>query len=122
SIGLVLRIELLAEGLRRIVEDDGEMGRRHPDIRVTRFRQQLPQHVAEARNGADRQPVRLSRQRGKSVEGAEDETRAVDEEKMIAFFHVGMDSARRSKRPYKVRARARTANTETLRICNPAFP
>jgi hypothetical protein len=41
--------------------------------------------------------LRLSGRDG--VEGAEDVARAVDEEEMIAFFHVGMDNARAVKRP-----------------------
>ena len=93
AVRLVGLVERLAEGLRRIVEDDGEMGGRDADRGVAGVGQQLPQHVAEAGDRADRQAVGFARQRRKRVEGAEDEARAVDEEKVIAVFHGLMDSA-----------------------------
>jgi hypothetical protein len=58
AVGLV-EVELVAEGLRGIVEDHGEMGGRDADIGVARILQELPQHVAEARDGVDRQPSDL---------------------------------------------------------------
>ena len=87
AVRLVLIVKLVAEGLRGIVEDDGEMRRRHAHVGVARILQQLPQHVAETRDGIDRQPVRLAGQWRQGMEGTEDETRAVDEEEMITFFH-----------------------------------
>ena len=93
AVGLVFGVELVAERLRRIVEDDREMGRRDADIGVARVLHQLPQHVAEARHRADRQPVRFARQRRQRVIGAEDVAGAVDEEEMIAFFHGRTGSA-----------------------------
>jgi hypothetical protein len=74
-VGLVLGVELVAEGLLRMVEYHRQMGRRvvlrlHVD-------QQLPQHVAETGHRPDRQAVGLARQRRQGVEGPEDEARAV---------------------------------------------
>ncbi len=66
---------------------------RDADIGIARILQELPQHVAEAGNGVDRQPVRLAVQRGNGMERPENETGAVNEEEMIAFFHGDMDSA-----------------------------
>jgi hypothetical protein len=57
AIGFVFRVQLVAEGLRRIVEDDGEMGRHDTGVGVARIEHQLPQHVAETRDRADRQAV-----------------------------------------------------------------
>ncbi len=99
TVRLVERIDFLAECRRRIVEDHGQMGRRDPDIGVAGIAQQLPQHVAETGDRVDGQTVRLAVQGRDGVESTENETRAVDEEEMIAFFHVGMDSAGQSKRP-----------------------
>ena len=75
-VRLVVLVDLVAEGLLRGVEDDGEMGRRLGGLRLA---QQLPQHGAEAVHGADRQAVGGARQRRQRVEGAEDVARAVDE-------------------------------------------
>ena len=100
AVRLVLVVELVAEGGRGMVEDDGEMRRRDADRRVARFLDQLPQHVAETGDGADRHAVGLARQRRQRVVGAEDVGRAVDEEEMIAFFHVCCLS-RRAKRVHR---------------------
>jgi hypothetical protein len=87
AVGLVFGVELVSEGFRGVVENHREMGRRHPDGRVAGLRQQLPQHVAEAGHGADRQAVGLARQRRQCVIGAKYVAGAVDEEEMITFFH-----------------------------------
>ncbi len=42
AIGLVFRIDFIAERLRRIIEDDREMGRHHAHIGVARIFQELP--------------------------------------------------------------------------------
>ncbi len=76
-----------AEGLRRIVEDDGEMRRLFilaPFSGDRPLLQHLPDHVAEAGDRADRQIVGLARQRRQRVEGAEDEAGAVDQDQMVA--------------------------------------
>ena len=93
AVCLVFGVEFVAEGFRRIVEDDGEMCRHHTDIGVARILHQLPQHVAETGHSADRQTVRFAVERRQRVIGAEDIAGAVDEEEMIAFFHGGRDSA-----------------------------
>ena len=87
AIGLVFGIKLLAERLRRIVEDDGEMGRHDADFGVARVTQQLPQHVAETGDRADRQAVGFARQRRQGVIGPEDVGRTVDQEEMVSGFH-----------------------------------
>ena len=65
-----------------MVEDDGQMGRRHA---LDRIAQELVEHVAEARHRADRQAVGLARQGRQGVIGAEDIARAVDQIDMVAF-------------------------------------
>ena len=85
-VGLVRAIELVAEGALGLVEDDAEIGRTHAQAGV---RQELPQHVAEAGDGADRQAVRLAGERRQGVIGAEDEGRAVDQEDMVAGAETG---------------------------------
>ena len=70
-----------------MVEDHREMGRNDADIGVARIAQQLPQHVAETGDRADRQAVRLAGQRRQRMIGAEDVAGAVDKEQVIAFFH-----------------------------------
>ncbi len=87
AIGLVEVVQLVAEGLGGIVEDHREMRWRHPHIGVARILQQLPQHVAEAGHGVDRQSIGFAVERRDGMEGAENETGAVHEEEMIAFFH-----------------------------------
>ena len=75
AVRLVVLVEIVAERLFGMVEHHGEMGRA---VGVgLHLHQQLPQHVAEALHGADRQAVRLARQRGQGVVGAEDEAGAV---------------------------------------------
>ena len=82
TVRLVVLVDLLAEGLLRRVEDDGEMGRCLGGLRLA---QELPQHGAEPVHGTDRQPVRRPRQRRQRVEGAEDVARAVDEVDVAAL-------------------------------------
>ena len=62
-----------------MIEDDRHMGRL---VLALQILHQLPQHVAEALDAADRQPVGLAMERGQGMEGAEDVTRAVDEQQM----------------------------------------
>ena len=80
-LGLVLRVDVVAEGLRRMIEDDGQMRGLLAGVRLF---QQLPQHVAEALHGADGQAVRLARQRRERVIGAENIPRSIDEVEMVA--------------------------------------
>ena len=79
-VGLVFRVDVIAERLRRMIEDDGEMGGLVPGIGLF---QELPQHVAEALNGAHRQAVRLARQGRERMIGAEDIAGAIDEIEMV---------------------------------------
>ncbi len=100
-VGLVLIVEPVAEGLRGIVEDHGQMCRRHAHGGVARVGQKLPEHVAESRDRIDGKSVRLAVERRDGVERPEDEARAVDEEEMITVFHAAMDSARQGKGPLR---------------------
>ena len=88
-VGLVVRVEIVSEGVARVVEDHREVGgRAHVlDGLVLGVREQLPQHVAEHLHPARGQPVR-PRQRlggGHAVIGAEDVGRAVDEVEAAVF-------------------------------------
>src|SRR5690606_22947483 len=73
----------VAERGRGMVEDHREMGRLAMAVAVLladlEVLGKLVEHVAEARERADRQPVRLARERRQRVIRAEDEGRAVDE-------------------------------------------
>jgi hypothetical protein len=55
------------------------------------------------------------------MKGPEDETRTVDKEKMIAFFHGSMDSATTRQGPYKLGCAKRFRLTKLLPICNRRF-
>ncbi len=81
-VRLVFRIDLVAEGDFRLVEDDRQM--RRPVV-LGHLAQQLPQHVAEAEHGIDLQPVGLAVQRRQRVIGAEDVGGTVDQEDMVAL-------------------------------------
>ena len=75
-VRLVVGGDGVAEAHPAVVEDHGKV--RGP-LFALGLAQELPQHVAEAVHGADRQPVRGARQRRQRVEGAENVARAVDE-------------------------------------------
>ncbi len=83
-VGLVAVEQIAPEGLGRIVEDHGDMGRRR---KLARLAQELPQHGAEAVHRADRQPVGGPRQRRQRVIGAEDVARSVDQIDVVALCH-----------------------------------
>jgi hypothetical protein len=76
-MGLVLVVERVAERLLRVIPDHRQVGGRV----ALHVAQQLPQHVAEALDGAHRQAVALAGQRRQGVIGAEQIGRAVDQEK-----------------------------------------
>src|SRR5690606_38020316 len=72
----------------RIVEDDGQMGRPVAIGAAARIAEQLPQHVAETSQCANRQAVRLARQRRQRMVGTEDVAGAVDEIEVVATLHA----------------------------------
>ena len=83
AVGLVLIVDLVAEALARLVEDDGQMGRAVGLVQVVG---QLPQHGGVAIDRADRRPFGIG-QRREAMVGAEDIGRAVDEIEMRCFSH-----------------------------------
>ena len=83
---LVLRVDLVAERLRGMIEDHREVGGLLARLRLL---QQLPQHVAEALHGADGQAVGLACQGRERVVGAENIPRTIDEVEMVAGFQGG---------------------------------
>ena len=85
-LGLVLRVDVVAERLGGMIEDDGEMGGLLAGVR---FLQELPQHVAEALHGADGKPVRLARQGREGVIGAENIPRSINQVEMVAGLQGG---------------------------------
>ena len=89
-VGLVVLVDLVAEGLLRGIEDNGEMGRCLGRLGLA---QQLPQHGAKAVHGADRKAVGRARQRRQRVEGAEDVAGAIDQVDVAA-----LDNGRRLAR------------------------
>ena len=82
-VRLVVGIDIVAEGLLRLVEDHRDMRRL---VLRLHLGQQLPQHVAEAEHGADRQAVGLARERRQRVIGAENVAGAVDQEEVVALL------------------------------------
>ena len=80
-VGLVGVVERVAEGGGGMVQHDSQMRRLLARDAVAN---QPPEHVAEAGHGADRQPVRLARQRRQRVVRPEDVGRAIDKEHMVA--------------------------------------
>ena len=91
-VRLVFGIHFISEGLFRLVEHHGEMGRL---VLRLHLGQELPQHVAEAEHGVDLQPVRFARQRRQCVIGAEDVAGAVDQEEVVALLQRPRARARR---------------------------
>jgi hypothetical protein len=85
-VRLVAVVKLIAEGLGPGVEDDGDVRGR---IVAAVLLDQLVQHIAEAGDGADRQPVRLARQGRQAVIGAEDIARAVNQHQAVSGFGGG---------------------------------
>jgi hypothetical protein len=77
---LVLVVHVVAERLRRRIEDHRQMGR---PVRGVELVDQLPQHGREAVDGARRLPLAVGERR-QPVIGAEDIARAVDEIEMVS--------------------------------------
>ena len=91
-VRLVVGVDLVAEGLRRIVEDDGDM--RRLVVRAAVSLMQLPEHVAEARARAPTgSPSDLRVSGGSAWIGAENVARAVDQEEMVALAHGAVGAA-----------------------------
>ena len=82
-VRLVLGIDVRPEGFRGVIENNRKMGRLIALLWRQAFLQQLPKHVAEARHGANRQPVRLAGQGRQRVVGAKDEGGAIDQNKVV---------------------------------------
>ncbi len=91
AIGLVRRIEFLAEGILRLVEDDAEMRRLNARRALAH---ELKQLVAEEPYRAGRQAIRtviVLRVLPNRLEiGAEDERRSVDQKDVISGFYWAM--------------------------------
>ena len=75
AMGLVGGIEIIAEGLARLVKDHRQMGR--PIGRGPHLDQELPEHIAKALHRPHRHAVRLARQRRQGVIGPENITRPI---------------------------------------------
>ena len=86
AVGLVVRVDVVAEGLGTVIEDHRDMGRRIAALGVLHV---FPQHVAEPGHRTDGQPVGFAGQGRQRVEGAEDEGRSVDQVKMVALAEGG---------------------------------
>ena len=80
-VRLVGGVELVAERVLGLVEDDREM--RRPLLRL-HVAQQLPQHVAETEHRVDLQPVGFAVERRQRVIGAENIGGAVDQKYVVA--------------------------------------
>ena len=90
AVSLVLVVELVAEGLLGAVEDHRQMG----GLLQLHLAEELPQHVAEARDGPQRHAVALARQGRQGMEGAEDVARSVDQIEADGLVHVDGPHAR----------------------------
>ncbi len=92
---LVVGVDLLAEGLLRLVEDDGQMGRPDADGALA---DELVELGAEQAERAGGQAVGAVIVLGVLVDrleiGAEDEGRAIDQEDMVAGLDAGGGSLR----------------------------
>src|SRR6185437_15287612 len=75
-VGLVLGVDLVAEGLLAGVKNHREVGW---TARLSRILQELPQHRTEAMHGAHWQSVRGTRQWRQGMERAENVARTVDQ-------------------------------------------
>ena len=79
AVGLVVGIDIVAEGLPRTIEDDGDM----VGVGVV---DHFHQHPGEAIDGVDRNAVRPGHGGLDAVVGAENEARAVDQEYVFRLF------------------------------------
>ena len=84
AVGLVLIVEVVAEGMARLVEDDGKMRR---PVRLVKIVGQLPQHGRIAVDRADRRAFRIG-QRGQAMIGTKDIGRSVDKIEMLFLRHI----------------------------------
>ena len=96
---LVLRVDVVAERFRGMIEDHREVGGLLAGLG---FLQQLPQHVAEALHGADGQAIGLARERRQRVVGAENIPRAIDEIEMVAGLQ-GRGAGHGPTMPFRLR-------------------
>ena len=76
-----------------MVKNYRKVSRRHTHGCVTRLCKQLPDHVAKAGNGPNRQTIGFARQGRQGVIGPENITGTVNQEEMIVFFHGDRDNA-----------------------------
>ncbi len=83
AIGLVLVVNLVAEGLARLVEDDRQMRR---PVRLVQIGGQLPQHGGVAVDCTHRGPFGVG-QRRQAVIGPEDIGGAIDEIEVLFIGH-----------------------------------
>ncbi len=88
-VGLIFRVQLVAERVFAFVEDAGDVRR---TLTLLGVLQELPEHVAEPGDGADGQPITFARQRRQRVVGAEDVARAVDQGDAVAGLNAGRGS------------------------------
>ena len=79
TVGLVVGVDIVAEGLARTIEDDGDM----VGVGVL---DHFHQHPGEAIDGVDRGAVRPGHGCLDAVVGAENEARAVDQEYVFGLF------------------------------------
>ena len=84
-MGLILRIDVIAECLTRPVENTGQMAGPLPIIKVFK---QLEQHIGKAHHRIDRRPVMAGHGRQRVI-GAKDKTRPVDKIKMLGTCAKG---------------------------------
>ena len=82
AVRLILIVQIVAEGLARLVEDDRHVRR---PIGLVQFIGQFPQHRGIAVNGTDRLAMNVGERR-EAVIGAEDIPRAIDK---IEMRHCG---------------------------------
>ena len=117
TVGLVEGVDVAAKGLAGTVEHDGEVRRRIVGMGVAHVADQLPQHVAKARDRPDRRAVRLARQRRQGVIGAENISRTIDEietEGFCGFCGAHAPSIEGEKRKRKAPLADQTVQPQTL--------
>ncbi len=112
AIRLVLAEHRIAEAHPPGIENHRKMRRLIARLGILK---ELPQHVAEAGNGARRKAVGFARQGRQCVVGAEDEARTVDEINVIAGPDLALESVLQNRQWLSASPLSRASRASSLR-------
>lgn len=87
EVRIVIRINIIEESIRRIVENEREMGRKKEEISVERIIKKIKKNVEEKGKRKERKEISIEGKRRKGMIGEENIEREVKEKEMIEFFN-----------------------------------